>query len=156
MAGLWCTALGYGNEELIEAAREQLARLSFAHLFGAKSHDKAVELAEKLKAISPAPTSKVFFTSSGSEANDSQVKFAWYYNNARGLPQKKKIISRVKPITASPSPRRASRGFPTIISISMFRSTASCTPTARIITASRCLARASRTSPRGSPPISMP
>jgi len=96
MAGLWCTALGYGNEELIEADREQLARLSFAHLFGAKSHDKAVELAEKLKAISPAPTSKVFFTSSGSEANDSQVKFAWYYNNARGLPQKKKIISRVK------------------------------------------------------------
>jgi 4-aminobutyrate--pyruvate transaminase len=96
MAGLWCTALGYGNEELIEAAREQLARLSFAHLFGAKSHDKAVELAEKLKAISPAPTSKVFFTCSGSEANDSQVKFARYYNNARGLPQKKKIISRVK------------------------------------------------------------
>ena len=39
MAGLWCTALGYGNQELIEAAREQLSRLSFAHLFGAKSHD---------------------------------------------------------------------------------------------------------------------
>lgn len=96
MAGLWCTALGYGNEELIETAREQLARLSFAHLFGAKSHDQAVLLAEKLKAISPAPTSKVFFTSSGSEANDTQVKLAWYYNNARGLPAKKKIISRVK------------------------------------------------------------
>ena len=96
VAGLWCTALGYGNEELIETAREQLARLSFAHVFGAKSHDKAVELAERLKAISPAPTSKVFFTSSGSEANDTQVKFAWYYNNARGKPEKKKIISRVK------------------------------------------------------------
>jgi 4-aminobutyrate--pyruvate transaminase len=58
MAGLWCTALGYGNEELIEAAREQLARLSFAHLFGAKSHDKAVELAEKLKAISWQPSGR--------------------------------------------------------------------------------------------------
>ncbi|MGZ5850634.1 MAG: aminotransferase class III-fold pyridoxal phosphate-dependent enzyme, partial [Methyloceanibacter sp.] len=90
MAGLWCTALGYGNAELIEAAREQLERLSFAHLFGAKSHDPAIQLAEKLKAIAPAPTSKVLFTASGSEANDTQVKLAWYYNNARGLPAKKK------------------------------------------------------------------
>ncbi len=96
MAGLWCTALGYGNAELIETAREQLSRLSFAHLFGGKSHGPAVELAEKLKAIAPAPTSKVFFTGSGSEANDTQVKLAWYYNNARGLPAKKKIISRIK------------------------------------------------------------
>lgn len=96
MAGLWCTALGYGNQELIEAAREQLASLSFSHLFGGKSHDSAIALAEKIKEISPAPTSKVLFTASGSEANDSQIKLAWYYNNARGLPQKKKIISRVK------------------------------------------------------------
>jgi 4-aminobutyrate--pyruvate transaminase len=96
MAGLWCTALGYGNAELIEAAREQLERLSFAHLFGSKSHDPAIQLAEKLKAIAPAPTSKVLFTASGSEANDTQVKLAWYYNNARGLPAKKKIISRIK------------------------------------------------------------
>jgi 4-aminobutyrate--pyruvate transaminase len=96
VAGLWCTALGYGNAELVEAGREQLARLPFAHLFGAKSHDLAVALAEKLKAIAPAPTSKVFFTASGSEANDTQVKLVWYYNNARGLPAKKKIISRLR------------------------------------------------------------
>ncbi len=96
MAGLWCTTLGYGNEEVIEAARKQLETLSFGHLFGAKSHDKAVELAEKLKSISPAPTSKIFFTSSGSEANDTQVKLAWYYNNSRGKPEKKKIISRIR------------------------------------------------------------
>lgn len=94
MAGLWCTSLGYGNEELIEAAREQLSKLSFTHIFGGKSHDPAIELAEKLKEISPAPTSKVFFTCSGSEANDTQIKLAWYYNNARGKPEKKKIISR--------------------------------------------------------------
>jgi len=94
MAGLWCTALGYGNEELIEAAREQLSTLSFSHIFGGKSHDPAIALAEKIKEISPAPASKVFFTSSGSEANDTQIKLAWYYNNARGMPQKKKIISR--------------------------------------------------------------
>jgi 4-aminobutyrate--pyruvate transaminase len=94
MAGLWCTSLGYGNEELIEAAREQLSKLSFTHIFGGKSHDSAIALAEKLKEISPAPASKIFFSCSGSEANDTQIKLAWYYNNARGLPEKKKIISR--------------------------------------------------------------
>lgn len=94
MAGLWCTSLGYGNPELIEAGRKQLSSLAFGHLFGGKSHDPAIELAERLKEISPAPASKIFFTASGSEANDTQIKLAWYYNNARGKPQKKKIISR--------------------------------------------------------------
>ena len=94
MAGLWCTSLGYGNKELIEAGHKQLSALAFGHLFGGKSHDPAIELAEKLKEISPAPASKIFFTASGSEANDTQIKLAWYYNNARGKPQKKKIISR--------------------------------------------------------------
>ena len=96
LAGLWCTGLGYGNKELIEAAREQMEKLSFTHLFGGRSHEPAIQLAEKLKEIVPAPTSKVFFTSSGSEANDTQIKLAWYYNNARGLTKKKKIISRQK------------------------------------------------------------
>ena len=49
MAGLWCTALGYGNEELIETAAAQMRKLSFAHVFTGKSHDPAIELAEKLK-----------------------------------------------------------------------------------------------------------
>lgn len=96
LAGLWCTGLGYGNQELIEAAREQMSRLSFTHLFGGRSHEPAIALAEKLKELVPAPTSKVFFTCSGSEANDTQIKLAWYYNNARGLTKKKKIISRMK------------------------------------------------------------
>jgi 4-aminobutyrate---pyruvate transaminase len=96
MAGLWCTALGYGNEELVEAAAAQMRKLSFAHLFTGKSHDPAIELAEKLKDIAPVPISKVFFCNSGSEANDTQIKLVWYLNNARGRPEKKKIISRVK------------------------------------------------------------
>ena len=96
MAGLWCTALGYGNEELVEAAAAQMRKLPFGHLFTAKSHDPAVELAERLKEIAPVPTSKVFFCSSGSEANDTQVKLVWYMNNALGRPKKKKIISRFK------------------------------------------------------------
>jgi 4-aminobutyrate---pyruvate transaminase len=96
LAGLWCTGLGYGNEELVEAARAQMSKLSFTHLFGGRSHEPAVELAEKIKALAPCPTSKVFFTSSGSETNDSQIKLAWYYNNAIGRPKKKKIISRMR------------------------------------------------------------
>ncbi len=96
MAGLWCAALGYGNEELAEVAARQIRTLSFTHLFGGKSHDPAIELAEKLKEIAPSPMSKVFFTCSGSEANDTQVKLIWYMNNALGRPQKKKIISRIK------------------------------------------------------------
>jgi 4-aminobutyrate--pyruvate transaminase len=96
MSGLWCTALGYGNEELVEAAAAQMRKLSFAHLFSGKSHDPAIELAEKLKEIAPVPTSKVFFCNSGSEANDTQVKLVWYMNNAWGRPRKKKIISRLK------------------------------------------------------------
>src|ERR1700716_1668928 len=96
MAGLWCTALGYGNDELADTAAAQMKKLPFSHLYNGKSHDLAIELAEKLKEIAPVPTSKVFFCNSGSEANDTQVKLVWYTNNAWGRPRKKKIISRLK------------------------------------------------------------
>ena len=94
LAGLWCTGLGYGNQELVKTAREQMSKLSFTHLFGGRSHEPAIALAEKIRAISPVPNSKVFFTNSGSEANDTQVKIAWYFNNVRGQPKRKKIIAR--------------------------------------------------------------
>src|SRR3954471_1397605 len=96
MAGLWCTALGWGNEELAEAAAAQMRKLPFGHLFTPKSDEPAIELAEKLKEIAPVPTSKIFFCNSGSEANDTQIKLVWYMNNALGRPRKKKIISRQK------------------------------------------------------------
>jgi 4-aminobutyrate--pyruvate transaminase len=96
LAGLWCTALGYGNEELVDAAARQMRKLSFTHVFGGKSHDLAIELAEKLKEIAPCEVSKVLFCSSGPEANDMQMKLTWYGNNARGRHAKKKFISRVK------------------------------------------------------------
>jgi 4-aminobutyrate--pyruvate transaminase len=96
MSGLWCAGLGFGDEEMVEAATEQLRALPYYHLFGGKSLEPAIELAEKLKEIAPVPISKVLFTSSGSEANDTQVKLAWYMNNALGRPDKKKIISRMK------------------------------------------------------------
>jgi len=94
LSGLWCTALGYSEVELIEAAHAQMRDIPFTHMFGGKSHERAAELAEKIKALSPHPTSKVLFCGSGSEANDQQMKLVWYYNNARGRPQKKKFISR--------------------------------------------------------------
>ncbi|GGK41208.1 aminotransferase [Salinarimonas ramus] len=96
MAGLWCTSLGYSNRELAEAAREQMEKLPFQHIFSGRSHDPAIALAEKLKEIAPVPISKVTFCSSGSEANDTQVKLAWYMSNALGKPRKKKIIARTK------------------------------------------------------------
>jgi 4-aminobutyrate--pyruvate transaminase len=96
VAGLWCTSLGYGNEELVEAAAQQMRKLSFAHLYNGRSHDPAIELAEKLKEMAPIPVSKVFFANSGSEANESQIKLLWYMNNALGRPKKKKVISRLR------------------------------------------------------------
>ena len=96
MAGLWCTALGWGENELADVAAEQMRKLAFGHLFGGKSHEPAIALAEKLKEIAPFPVGKVFFANSGSEANDTQIKLFWYADNARGRPHKKKIISRIK------------------------------------------------------------
>ncbi len=96
MSGLWCCGLGFGNAELVEAARVQLERLPYYHLFGAKGHEPAVELAEKLKALAPGRMARVFYQSSGSEANDTQIKLAWYMNNALGRRQKKTIVSRRK------------------------------------------------------------
>jgi len=96
MAGLWCTSLGYSNQELVDTATEQMKKLPFTHIFGGRSHDPAIELAEKLKEIAPVPISKIFYGASGSDANDTQVKIVWYMNNALGRPQKKKIISRLK------------------------------------------------------------
>jgi len=96
MAGLWCCGLGFSDEELIEAAREQLGRLPYYHLFAGRSYEPAVELAEKIKELAPGNMARVIYQSSGSEANDTQIKLQWFYNNARGKPEKKKIISRIK------------------------------------------------------------
>ncbi|MEM9623422.1 MAG: aminotransferase [Pseudomonadota bacterium] len=94
MAGLWCTALGYGNAELAAVAQEQMQVLSYSQLFGGKTNESSILLAEKLKAMAPFAAGKVFYGLSGSDANDTQIKLMWYYNNAIGRPEKKKIISR--------------------------------------------------------------
>ena len=96
MAGLWCANLGFSEARLIEAAREQMMRLPTYHLFGGKSHGPAIALAERLLALAPVPMSKVLFTCSGSEANETALKLVRYYHHAIGKPQKRKVISRVR------------------------------------------------------------
>ena len=96
MSGLWSTALGWGENELADTAAEQMRKLSYGHVFAGKSHEPGIALAEKLKEIAPFPVGKVFFGCSGSEANDTQIKFLWYAANARGQKAKKKIIARQK------------------------------------------------------------
>ncbi len=94
MAGLWCVSLGYGEPELIEAAAKQMEVLSYGQLFGSRSHEPAIALAEKLLEVSPYKTGKVFFGNSGSDANDTQIKLYRYYNNAIGRPRRKTFLSR--------------------------------------------------------------
>ena len=94
LAGLWCTGLGYSERRLAEAARRQLERLPFSQSFSHRSSEPLIELAEKLIAIAPPPLAKAYFVNSGSEAIDAAIKLIWYYQNARGLPEKKKIIAR--------------------------------------------------------------
>lgn len=94
LAGLWSVGVGFRERRLIEAATRQLEKLPFYHNFGHKSHGPAIDLAEKLVEIAPVPMSKVFYTNSGSEANDTVLKMVWYRSNALGKPEKKKVIAR--------------------------------------------------------------
>jgi 4-aminobutyrate---pyruvate transaminase len=94
LAGLWSVAVGFGEERLAKAAYEQIRKLPFYHSFSHKSHPAAIALAERLVRMAPGDLAKAHFTSSGSEAIDFVVKLIWYYNNARGRPEKKKFLSR--------------------------------------------------------------
>ena len=96
VAGLWCASLGFDNERLAKAAYDQMRVLPFYHSFTAKSHGPLIELSEMLTARVPLENARVIFSNSGSEANDTAIKMAWYYNNALGRPHKKKIIGRIK------------------------------------------------------------
>lgn len=96
MSGLWSVGVGFSEQRLVDAATRQLSTLPFYHVFSRRAHGPVVDLAEKLLSIAPVPMSKVFFTNSGSEANDTAVKMLWYRANATGKPEKRKIISRLR------------------------------------------------------------
>ncbi len=94
MSGLWCASLGFSNRRLADAGARALQTLPYYHTFNHRTNAAVAELAERLLALAPVPMARVFFANSGSEANDSAVKMVWYYHNAIGQPQRKKIIAR--------------------------------------------------------------
>jgi 4-aminobutyrate--pyruvate transaminase len=94
VAGLWCASLGFGSERLARVAYEQMRSLGYYHLYRHSSNEPAIALAERLLAIAPVPMARVLFQCSGSEANDTAIKLAWYYWHAKGQSQRSKIIAR--------------------------------------------------------------
>ncbi len=94
MAGLWCTALGYGEKELARVAAEQLETFCYGPLFAGRSNEPSIRLATRLSRWVPIEGARFLFGCSGSDANDAQIKLIRYYFNAIGQPNKKKILSR--------------------------------------------------------------
>ncbi len=91
---LWTVNIGHGREEIIDAIKEQLEKISYASLFGGYFNEPAIKLADKLSKITPGTLKTSFFISGGSEAVESAIKFARQYWAYKGIPEKKKIISR--------------------------------------------------------------
>ncbi len=94
MAGLWCVNVGYGRKELSRAMAEQSERLAYFHSFMGVGNEPAIRLSGALADLAPGKLNRVFFGNSGSDANDTQIKLIWYYNNLLGRSEKKKIMAR--------------------------------------------------------------
>jgi adenosylmethionine-8-amino-7-oxononanoate aminotransferase len=93
-SGLWNAVLGLDNPRLIEAAQRAYAKLPTYHAFFGRVTQPALELAERLTRLAPMEANRVFFTNSGSEANDTVVKMLWMLAEAEGKPQRKLLLSR--------------------------------------------------------------
>ncbi len=93
-AGLYCVNIGYGRTEVADAISKQAHKLAFYHSFAGNTTDELARLSSRLVAMAPGKMSKVFYGLSGSDANETQAKIVWYYNNLLGRKRKKKIISR--------------------------------------------------------------
>jgi len=94
MAALWCAALGYGREELVEAAAHQMRELPYYNTFFKTAHPPVLELAQKIAELTPENLNHVFFTGGGSEGNDTMLRLVRHYWASKGQPQKQVIISR--------------------------------------------------------------
>ena len=94
MAGLWCVNIGWGHQEVVQAITKQAENLAYYHSFFSMGTEAPIRLADRIIRLAPDNMSKVFFGNSGSDANDTNIKLVWYYNNIRGKPEKQKIISR--------------------------------------------------------------
>ncbi|MFN0044386.1 MAG: aminotransferase [Alphaproteobacteria bacterium] len=92
--GLYCVNIGYGRTEIAEAIYEQAKKLAYYHVYASHSNEPAIRLADRVIRLAPPNMARVYFGLSGSDANETNVKLAWYYNNLRGQPKRTKIISR--------------------------------------------------------------
>ncbi|MEN0105028.1 MAG: aspartate aminotransferase family protein [Pseudomonas sp.] len=95
MAGLWCVAIGYGRDELADAAAAQMKELPFYNTFFMTAHPPVLELAKTIAELAPAHMNHVFFTGSGSEGNDTMLRMVRHYWQVKGKPQKKVVIGRI-------------------------------------------------------------
>ena len=94
MAGLWCVAIGYGRDELADAASKQMRELPYYNLFFMTAHPPVLELSKVIAEVAPEGMNHVFFTGSGSEGNDTMLRMVRHYWAIKGQPNKKVIISR--------------------------------------------------------------
>lgn len=93
-AGLYCVNVGYGRQEIVEAIADQARELAYYHAYAGHGTEASITLAKMVLDRAPDHMSKVYFGLSGSDANETNIKLVWYYNNILGRPRKKKIISR--------------------------------------------------------------
>lgn len=93
-AGLYCVNVGYGRQEIAEAIADQARELAYYHAYVGHGTEASITLAKMILDRAPKNMSKVYFGLGGSDANETNIKLVWYYNNIRGLPRKKRIISR--------------------------------------------------------------
>jgi L-2,4-diaminobutyrate transaminase len=93
-AGLYCVNIGYGRTEVAEAIARQAYKLAYYHSYAAHTTEELARLSDRLVRMAPGKMSKVFYGLSGSDANETQAKIVWYFNNLCGRPKKKKIITR--------------------------------------------------------------
>ena len=93
-AGLYCVNVGYGHSEISDAIAEQAKELAYYHAYVGHGTEASITLSKMILDRAPSHMSKVYFGLSGSDANETNIKLFWYYNNVLGRPEKKKIISR--------------------------------------------------------------
>lgn len=93
-AGLYCVNIGYGRTEVADAIHEQAQQLAYYHTYVGHSNEQIIKLSERIVRTAGMGMSRVYYGLSGSDANETNIKMVWYYNNVLGRPEKKKIISR--------------------------------------------------------------
>src|SRR5690606_16600701 len=112
MSGLWSATLGFSNERLKDAAAQAYAAMGFYHTFSGRSSPAVIDAAEAIADLVPFEKPKVYFATSGSEANETMVKLSWLYHAARGEPQRRKVISRKRSFHGSTIAAASMTGLP--------------------------------------------